>query len=561
MPQQFTVEYSRIRVNLINNPSFEDGQVTGSVVGTTASVLTYNSTPSPTTLGSLYLFVSALTNSTANEYATPTNESRVIVGKTYTASVYAQNSTLANRLMRIGLRFYTSAGVFISEQYGSDTNTIGGGSPVRLSATSVAPSNAYYASVAVQYQRSSAGVGVSARLDGFLLEESATVLDYFDGSTVGCRWKGIVSDSYSVGVSADEWLVLDNVQQISASIGRQSLIDNFEPSRMNVSARYPNGFSIGNESLVVDTPMRVKRVGSAYIMWTGRIRNVTVQWAIPYNTATGIGVADTVDIECEGALAQWGRLQGNGLFVAPDDLLTQISNVLSGTNLQYGTTYTAATAPELSASEVSDSLAAWLNTACATVGATIKDGSDSNIVGVNGRDFVGNLPVQFSDTTNNSVSQVYDTITFDSVSADFFTQIELNTYSYGDIEVNYGIAPYRTLRQTTYSASIPQATDLSNYLLGIFGDNGFGISEISCKSEAQNSWALDMGYGWWDIIGYSTFVRFRGLTFRCTIVGAAFTATPSESRFTYYLSDIGLTPFLILDDTTAGILDQNKLGW
>ncbi len=355
------------------------------------------------------------------------------------------------------------------------------------------------------------------------------------------------------------WTALQNVQEISATIGRQQLIDTFEPSRANITARYPNGFSTPNSALVVDTQIRIKRVGGTYTMWTGRIRNVTVQWGKPYNA--GVGVADIVEIECEGALAQWGRLQGGSLFIAPDDLLTQISNVLSGTNLQYGTTYTASTAPQLGSSTVDDSLANWLNTACATIGATIKDGSDNNIVGVNGRDFVGNLPVQFSDAVSSAYYQKYDNIIFDSVSADFFTEIELNTTDVGDVIVNYGTAPYRTYRQTTYSANVAQATDLANYLIGIYGDNGFGISEISCNSEAQSSWALDLGYGWWDIIGYTTFITFRGTTFRCTVLGSSFTATPDGSRFTYYVADIGLTPFLILDDPSAGILDTNKLGW
>jgi hypothetical protein len=269
-----------------------------------------------------------------------------------------------------------------------------------------------------------------------------------------------------------------------------------------------------------------------------------------------------VDIECEGALAQWGRLQGNNLFVGASDLLTQLSNVLAGTNLNYGTTYTAATAPLLSSSEVSDSLANWLNVACATTGSTIKDGSDSNIVGINGRDFVGDLPISFSDTANTYNRQVYDNIIFDSVSADYFTEIELNTNDYGDVVVTTGTAPFRTLRQTTFSASASQATDLANYLLGIYGDNGFGISSISCNSEAQNVWNLDGWlYAWWDLIGYTTYVYFRGQTFRCVIVGTDFSATPNGSRFTYYLADVGLTPFLILDDAGAGLLDINKLGW
>ena len=107
----------------------------------------------------------------------------------------------------------------------------------------------------------------------------------------------------------------------------------------------------------------------------------------------------------------------------------------------------------------------------------------------------------------------------------------------------------------------PLESYLAAYLLGIYGDNGFGISSISCNSEAQNTWALDLGYAWWDIVGYSTYVYFRGQTFRCTILGSDFSATPEGSRFTYYLADIGLTPYLILDDASTGILDVNKIGW
>lgn len=555
MPEQFSVEYALERLNQVLNPSFEDGSFIGNVVDTSPTIVSTGAYS-----GTYALQLVATTTSTNAIYGTPVRSITIEGDKAYVASVYVKNTAGVTRDMRVSVTTYNASNSIVATYDGTATSVTAGGAYQRVSVSFTSVSSARSATFLFYHQRTNGAVSNAVVIDALMVEQTSTIGSYFDGYTSNAYWLGVANQSASA-LRTNTFVALDNVQQISGFIGRQQVADTFEPSRMNISARYPEGFSAPNTALKVDTPIRVKRTGSAYIMWTGRIRNVTVQWAIPYNNTDGIGVADTVDIECEGALAQWGRLQGNGLFVAPDDLLTQISNVLSGTNLNYGTTYTAATAPELSASEVSDSLASWLNTACATVGATIKDGSDSNIVGVYGRDFVGNLPVQFSDTTNDSTHQVYDQITFDSVSADFFTEIELNTYSYGDVTVTYGVAPYRTYRQTTYSASIPQATDLSNYLLGIYGDNGFGISEISCKSEAQNSWGLDLGYGWWDIIGYTTYVDFRGQTFRCTVLGSAFTATPSESRFTYYLADIGLTPFLVLDDPTAGILDQNKLGW
>jgi hypothetical protein len=553
MPQQFTVEYQKHRVNLVLNPSFESALVQGTLVATDATVIdtgAYSGT---------YALRLVSTSSTASaNYQTP--DLAVEGGKQYVGSVYVKNTYVFTRDMRVSVAQYNSAGGAIAVTDGATVSVTAGGAYQRLSVAFTALPLARYARVIVQYQVSGFGVGITAVIDALMLEEGSSVGSYFDGNTANAYWNGSPNNSTS-SLPTTDWVVLNNVQQISCTIGRQSLQDTFEPSRMNISARYPSGYSAPITALVVDTQVRVKRTGSTYTMWTGRIRNVSVEYEIPYNNATGVGVSDNVSIECEGALAQWGRLQGNNLFVGASDLLTQLSNVLAGTNINYGTTYTAATAPLLSASSVSDSLANWLNTACATTGSTIKDGSDSNIVGINGRDFAGNLPVQFSDATNNSSYQTYDSIVFDSKSSDYFTEIELNTESYGDVVVSTGTAPFRTLRQTTFSASASQATDLANYLLGIYGDNGFGISEISCKSEAQNQWNLDLGYGWWDIIGYTTYVAFRGQLFRCVITGSTFSATPNESRFTYYLADIGLTPYLILDDAGAGILDQNKLGW
>jgi hypothetical protein len=553
MPEQFVVEFQKERVNYINNPSFENNNFDGFLVGSNATVVS-----SGAFSGTYALELVATDAFTVSSYQT-TNMT-VDGGRQYIGSVYIKNTVGVTRGMRIVALQINSVGAVISTSNGSTVSVTAGGSYQRLTVSIPTMPLTKFIVLRVQYQVNNAAGGNAAVIDALMLEQATSVGSYFDGYTTDAYWTDGANQSPSA-LKTTDWVALQNVQQVSATIGRQSLQDTFEPSRMTISARYPKGFSIPNTALKVDTPMRVKRTGSAYIMWTGRIRNVSVEYEIPYSNETSVGVADNVAIECEGALAQWGRLQGNNLAVSASDLLTQLSNVLSGTNLNYGTTYTAATAPLLSASTVSDSLANWLNIACATTGSTIKDGSDSNIVGVNGRDFAGDLPVQFRDDINNSSYQTYDSIIFDSKSSDYFTEIELNTGSFGDVVVTTGTAPFRTLRQETFSASASQATDLANYLLGIYGDNGFGISEISCKSEAQNDWNLDLGYGWWDIIGYTTYVFFRGQIFRCVITGATFTATPNESRFTYYVADIGLTPFLILDDAGAGILDINKLGW
>lgn len=353
------------------------------------------------------------------------------------------------------------------------------------------------------------------------------------------------------------WTYLPEVQEIVARVGRVGLQDTFEPSSATFVARYPTGYTSPITALTVGTWIRFTRTGGTYPMWQGKMRNVTVRWGKPY--LSGVGNADYVTIEAEGALAEWGRLQGNGQAIDTDLAIYQISDLITYTGITIGTTFTVDNSPTLATSAVDGSYSEWLNTFAATLGATLKDGS--NQIGVYTKDFVGVLPVSFSDTTNDSTHQIYDELTFDSLSQDYYTSVEVNTNAYGTVVVSTGSAPYRTLRISTFSGSLAQATDLANYYLGIYSTPSFGISSISAIAEAQSSMQLELGYAWWDLPGYKTSVTFRGNTYNLQILGCDFTATPDGSRFTYSVIDADLTPYLILDSATYGILDTNKLSW
>lgn len=565
MPQQFTVEYLKQRVNQIWNPSFESGIVDGTAFNTNADVITGYGVE-----GQMALRLTATTTSSNAYYETPLYTSRVRAGSQYRAGTYIRLFTGSARTAKIGLVFYTRQGVYISETP-SNNITLALGWTFATVALTTAPANAYYATIRV-WQVSGFVVGNETLVDAQILEESPPVsFDFFDGSTdpygttYYTYWLGAANNSPSA-ITTNIWTQLNDVQQISGFIGKQELVNDTEPSRMTISARYPTGFDMPNTALRVGTVVRVKRTGSANVMWQGFIRNVNVEYGIPFNTSTYTGVADYLTIECEGALAKWGRQEGNGFTLSATTLKVAIETTISAQfNIQAYVDLGTSGDPPLSTSTVDNSCLNWLNTACNTVGANIRDGIAQGIfpeVNVTARDY--SFPagsVVFRDYDPDATGQIYDSIVFDSVSSDYFTQIELNTTGYGDVVVNTGVAPYRTLRQETFSASASQASDLANYLLGIYGDNGFGIAEISCKSEAQTVWNLDLGVAWAEIIGRVTFVFFRNSIYRCTIMGCAFTATPSESRFTYYLADIGLTPYLVLNDAYAGILDTNKLGW
>lgn len=365
--------------------------------------------------------------------------------------------------------------------------------------------------------------------------------------------------NFTVEYSTDytTWTQLDNVQNVFGFVGRRALQDTFEPSVMNVTLRYPTGYASPITALVVGTWIRVKRTGATYEYWRGRIRDVSADYGIPY--ASGVGNADYLTINAEGSLSELGRLQGNDQLVTSDLVTYLLSDISTYTNVTIGTTFTTTNSPTLSDYTVSGSWLEYLNLIAASTGATLKDGSGQP--GVFTKDFVGTLPAIFSDTANDSTHQVYDTIRFDSLASDYFTQVEVNTESYGQVVVSSGSAPYRTLRLSTINNSAAQATDLANYYLGIYSTPSFGISEISCLAEAQNSMNLEFGYGWYDLPGYRTYVEFRGTSYYMTILGCSFDARPDSARYTYYLAAADLTPYLILDDPDFGILDTNKLSW
>ena len=348
---------------------------------------------------------------------------------------------------------------------------------------------------------------------------------------------------------------LTNVQEISATIGRQTLKDQFVPSSLTFTMRYPTGFFSPNTSLVTGQYIRLTNTtgGSGFFMWKGRISDVTVNWGIQYNTTTNQGQTDYITVTCEGAMADWGRAKGLGETVTSTNGYYALAEVSFLSGLPIGTTFSATDTKFISASTVDGSYLEWINTFATTLGATVKDGSGQ--LGIYTKDFIGSLSTNFSDVLNNATNQVYEDIELTSQVENYFTEIVVNPPTPIAQQVaQYGLEPFRTLELDTYNVSALQGSDLANYYLAIYKTPAVGISKLVCRSEAQNSWQLDFGYAWYDILGYRTNVTFRGQTYYMTILGSSFTATPEGSVFTFYLADNKLTPFLYLNDATYGIL-------
>jgi hypothetical protein len=367
---------------------------------------------------------------------------------------------------------------------------------------------------------------------------------------------------YTVAYSTDNvnFTTLSNVQAVSIGIGRRALVDNYSADTCSIDVWYPTGYYSPITAMVTGTFLRVTNLTTTKVIWYGRITDTSVKYGIVYNSGTQVGNSDRLTIRAEGALAQWGRSRGNGYAMGAGTATAQLAAAATTNGLTVTSNYASYDNPTLSATTVTNSWADWFNKFTATLNGRIRQGSNSVVAISKYSSF--NSTINFSDAANNATNQVYDAIDFQSLGQNYFTQITVSPESYTAQVASSGSALYRNLNLQTFNSGTAQALDFANYLLTQYNVNSFALASVSCLAEAQNSMKLDaIGSGFWDCIGYAVTVTFRGTVYYAIIEGASFTATPSSSRYTFYLSGADLNSYLILDNAVQGRLNFNKLGY
>ena len=371
--------------------------------------------------------------------------------------------------------------------------------------------------------------------------------------------------TYTVSYSLDDitYTNLTNVQNIQFSLGRQAQLDQVKSSTGSFQMRYPTGYASPITALVAGTKVRIQNTtGTAYTIWSGVIDNVSAEYGIPY--AGGVGQADYLSVTMEGAFAVLGRMQGNNYAMAAGLISSQVINASAQTGMLLYFAGPASTT--LAATTVSTTWGDWVNRVCQSTNSRIWDSANYLNVYINSPFTSTISSVNFSDVANNSTNQVYNKINFDSLADNFYTQVTVTPESFGSATVTQAGAsvPYRAYQANTLNASTSQATDYANYLLANYGTARFAISSFTCMAEAQSSFQLDK-IGTMGLLAYSpgtqVGVAFRGTTYQCIIEGVTMSATPAGASFTYYVSGADLNAYLLLDNTTFGRLNYNKLGY
>lgn len=370
--------------------------------------------------------------------------------------------------------------------------------------------------------------------------------------------------SYIVQYSTDNltWTTLSNVQDININIGRQAMLDQYSASTASLTIRYPSGYASPIADMVSGTYIRIQSpntIDPVYSAYFGVIKDVNVRYGIVY--AGSVGNADYLNVSIEGFFAAASRMQGNSYAMSAGLLSAQVLDMLTETLIDvfYGFN------PQMGAATISSSWGDWLNSVLVTLNGRMTDSQGLEGIILKGPFNQSTCTVNFSDVANNATNQVYDQVTFGSLSDNFYTQVTVDPASFAPQTVTKAgaVKPYRTYQVNTLSASTSQALDQANFLLSQYQTQKFALTSVSCLAEAQTSFKLDkMGLSQLgEIIGSRVSVTFRGTVYQSIVEGITVTATPESSRYTYYLSGADLNNYLILNDAVFGKLNENKLGY
>lgn len=355
---------------------------------------------------------------------------------------------------------------------------------------------------------------------------------------------------------------LPNVLDITAEIGKRNLFDTLQPGtatftyrRLSSSTTVP---TLGAKVKLVDytsgtTPAQIYANTNIF---TGYVSDATVNYGIS-------SAEDTITVYLEGTFAAYGRINLNNYSFPHAALSSYIDNVETACNTVIYL-YNAGTDEELHAIDWSDSAMNLMNRISNSVYGRIVEGDQLIALQAKGQHF-DTLPTwKFSDAGGTS-TQKYESIQYESLGDNYYTQTQVN---YPVDQVAVSGTGNRVLVIDTLSRNATNATTLANYYTAAYGTPVMGLGTISALASQQSTFLLpqfaspDLAFqGLQACVGSQMEVDFRGQTITIIIEGASFSASPADSRFTFYVSPGDLNAYLVLNNTVLGRLDYNKLGF
>lgn len=359
---------------------------------------------------------------------------------------------------------------------------------------------------------------------------------------------------YSWAVTYNGTTNVPNVQQITIQKGRIQIQDPFKSATATVTGRnlatFPN-VVIGDTIEITAT-----EGANSFDAFIGVVSDVQIVYGPVANM-------DEWTIYCEDSIARVGRSLTTNTFSWASGLTTAQAAIDTVANATGGAVTLSATGPFSSSLVSAQSLPNTnalqiLNQLAATEQGYLYN-SAPNQVTFRSRAEIGAFPIRgvFSDAGFPGPNTTFNDVTFRSQADSFFEEVVVEPEGLASQTSGSGarIYNFKSFDQTT-----TQAKNLADYVLATLQVQITRPSTISIISETQDnniaiSCATEAGQG------IRCALRLRGVIYSLFVEGSTITANPDQTRFTLNVVSADALNFFILDDTSFGVLDQNKLGF
>ena len=354
---------------------------------------------------------------------------------------------------------------------------------------------------------------------------------------------------YNFDVVVSDTTSLQNVQNIVIQRGRQQVQDTFRAGTATIQGLKPNLLP----ALEIGDKIEIDCVSPFTAMFYGTIADIKIDYGF-------IADLDTWTIYCEDNIAQAGRAltpstgfinNGATTVEAAVDIGSQ-----SGISVQNIFSSTSTTKVSGQTLENENLLSVLQQLVFTEQGRLV---NIENGIAFYTRNDVGIFNV--GSFTDGSLTAANPTIPFNQVQ--FYSQAD--SYFTQAVVEPAGLASQssgtgnRVFSGASYNQTEGDAANLAAYVLATLQVNNQVPQLVSCMSENQtNDAALNIMSSAGN--GIRGELILRGTRYQIFIEGGTMTATPEQALFSFNVVSSAANDFFILDSSTFGILDSNRLG-
>jgi hypothetical protein len=371
---------------------------------------------------------------------------------------------------------------------------------------------------------------------------------------------------------------LTGIQSVSINRGRQRFSDNFTPTNAVIdlipAATYAVPLAVGQ---FID--IRTTNSASSPAYFVGTITDVERQYAMPYNTVSGVAPADRITITATGATGAMAKNTLSQYAIVNTDCTTSIGQ-LGVDILVRCDSIGGRTALTRNSTNILSEIGAFdlVNQLLRTCQFFVDDldnlrttrttfyGTESSAATTYAQG-QGNTTYTFTDTGSNFA---FADIQFISSVQNTFTQAQVTSTGLIPVQTaSNGPAPYNTLVYDTYSESSANAASLAAYIIAMqsittpvpYSITTNTMTTPTCTDiSLLSTTAVYIDYTAGMNLGATVSVTFRGATSTATIQGINTTFYPDYATVQLFLSPSLGTAFT-LNSSVTGVLDTNRLGF